>query len=487
MSGMILAFAACSGSGDDSSQNGVCECEVGAERTCYCSDGSLGFQVCRDDCLSWYKCGNCGLQLDVTEQCVVDCTGLECGLDPVCGGSCGVCSGDQTCNDGVCVENVCEWQYVAPGELCVDFDGEFSYPGEYWIPLFMGQNANILYQEHSVYATSVKWILGSLQEDPLEVLKGDYFRDGRIYVGAVTTADDGYAYVTGIYSSSGKDEVYFDRYSFLDGTSTQTMKEWYPTSSFSDNELNLIRKVPGGAVYILSQWRYVSWSNEAEDIYFSRSNDNMATWSNWIQAEHVGTEGTVYSSRSAVVDNSDVMWAALTTSWNGGSLVVVSFDGTTVTHRDVLSETLPDITGTFSGAVVFLNRESGRIAFLYLDSTGSPRVRYNNVNSYGTWSSAVDVDSDLSGGINIFGNSEIYSPADYDKYFAVWNSKTGMALLQWDGNSTWTSKSLPKYRDESFYSGRVQAMEDGNPFITQTYTTGDSSDGYIVIMLTGCK
>lgn len=49
------------------------------------------------------------VNLDVSDvaQCVQDCTGLECGVDPVCSESCGVCLGEATCEDGQCVASGC--------------------------------------------------------------------------------------------------------------------------------------------------------------------------------------------------------------------------------------------------------------------------------------------------------------------------------------------------------------------------------------------
>lgn len=44
---------------------------------------------------------------DAAEICVPDCTGLECGPDPVCGQSCGTCDDGYTCQSGECVEDAC--------------------------------------------------------------------------------------------------------------------------------------------------------------------------------------------------------------------------------------------------------------------------------------------------------------------------------------------------------------------------------------------
>jgi len=42
-----------------------------------------------------------------TIECVPDCSGLECGADPVCGESCGTCGGGETCQGGQCTSGSC--------------------------------------------------------------------------------------------------------------------------------------------------------------------------------------------------------------------------------------------------------------------------------------------------------------------------------------------------------------------------------------------
>ncbi|MBW2701064.1 MAG: formylglycine-generating enzyme family protein [Deltaproteobacteria bacterium] len=59
--------------------------------------------------LSFVACGG-----DSTDNtCEQDCSGLECGLDPVCGESCGTCGDYASCGDGLCG---CD--YLACGEAC---------------------------------------------------------------------------------------------------------------------------------------------------------------------------------------------------------------------------------------------------------------------------------------------------------------------------------------------------------------------------------
>jgi len=71
--------------------------EVGAEGgACYPNETCNAGLVCLSD-----------LCVDPGTGCVSDCTGLECGADPVCGQSCGTCDDGYTCQSGECVEDAC--------------------------------------------------------------------------------------------------------------------------------------------------------------------------------------------------------------------------------------------------------------------------------------------------------------------------------------------------------------------------------------------
>ncbi len=51
----------------------------------------------------WPKFGGGLANAGRREQCVPDCSGRQCGLDPVCGTSCGWCDANETCNNGQCL------------------------------------------------------------------------------------------------------------------------------------------------------------------------------------------------------------------------------------------------------------------------------------------------------------------------------------------------------------------------------------------------
>ena len=70
--------------------------------------------------LSAVLLGACG-GTDVT--CEQDCSDRECGLDPVCGESCGSCGDFATCREGLC-----DCDYLACGEICCA-DGESCRDG----------------------------------------------------------------------------------------------------------------------------------------------------------------------------------------------------------------------------------------------------------------------------------------------------------------------------------------------------------------------
>ena len=67
-------------------------------------------RVCGLDPVCGVSCGECasGQSCDATvgqckAACVPDCGGRTCGVDPVCGVSCGVCGAGSACNDsGMC-------------------------------------------------------------------------------------------------------------------------------------------------------------------------------------------------------------------------------------------------------------------------------------------------------------------------------------------------------------------------------------------------
>lgn len=102
---------------------GCSECELGyycdggmCKQTCVASD--CGTRRCgplpgRPDCGETF-CGLCNAGIGETcneitgtcEICQPDCSGRECGLDPVCGTSCGQCNETATCNItiGTCIQ-----------------------------------------------------------------------------------------------------------------------------------------------------------------------------------------------------------------------------------------------------------------------------------------------------------------------------------------------------------------------------------------------
>ncbi len=92
-------------------QNGVCV-QVGA--SCPEDQDCTGLD-CGPDPVCGVICGTCGddqtcedgVCVQVGASCPddQDCTGLQCGPDPVCGVVCGICSDDQTCDNGVCVQD----------------------------------------------------------------------------------------------------------------------------------------------------------------------------------------------------------------------------------------------------------------------------------------------------------------------------------------------------------------------------------------------
>ena len=98
------------------------DCELACNDSCDpladCCTGSL---VCTDTGGADYRCRDsaCPEETDCA-CCIPDCTGLECGPDPICGVECGPCIGGGTCNIGVCQYKACS------EESCIWFDGDVA-------------------------------------------------------------------------------------------------------------------------------------------------------------------------------------------------------------------------------------------------------------------------------------------------------------------------------------------------------------------------
>lgn len=82
----------------------------------YCAETSLGIEGAAGGEFEFFTLVEAELSypFDIAEwplwsdcfpqDCVPDCSGLDCGLDPVCGSSCGTCDGGKTCQTGQCIQ-----------------------------------------------------------------------------------------------------------------------------------------------------------------------------------------------------------------------------------------------------------------------------------------------------------------------------------------------------------------------------------------------
>ena len=111
-------------------------CTPGEVTDCTCDGGRAGRKICSGNGADWSACwcgdGDADADTDAdadadadeglatdegTEDspCTPECTGLECGLDPVCGESCGSCETNEICNSGIC-----QCSYVECNGVCCD-------------------------------------------------------------------------------------------------------------------------------------------------------------------------------------------------------------------------------------------------------------------------------------------------------------------------------------------------------------------------------
>jgi formylglycine-generating enzyme required for sulfatase activity len=128
--GFVLFFVGCDSSDDSSerlskagetcSKTGDCEsplvclsavCQVEGS-DCPTDMGCNGLE-CGLDPICGQSCGSCSDSeicdegQCIEEPCVPDCNALECGLDPICGQTCGNCGDSKICDEGQCIEEPC--------------------------------------------------------------------------------------------------------------------------------------------------------------------------------------------------------------------------------------------------------------------------------------------------------------------------------------------------------------------------------------------
>ena len=107
LASLVIAFGL---AGCDGGTSYEPPCVPGTVLPCTCPGGESGGQACLED--GSYSPCLCDTIADLyqpdipRDSCVPNCTGLQCGGDG-CGGSCGTCPGNQSCNaNGQCGECV---------------------------------------------------------------------------------------------------------------------------------------------------------------------------------------------------------------------------------------------------------------------------------------------------------------------------------------------------------------------------------------------
>lgn len=110
-----LVLSACALPGESGANAEATPEALAAVQAGQCTPDCSG-RTCGLDPICGVSCGSCATgQLcdDATGQCqtacVPDCSGRLCGLDPVCGTSCGSCSSGESCNEtaGTCEPKAC--------------------------------------------------------------------------------------------------------------------------------------------------------------------------------------------------------------------------------------------------------------------------------------------------------------------------------------------------------------------------------------------
>ncbi|MDD3536032.1 MAG: choice-of-anchor J domain-containing protein, partial [Candidatus Cloacimonetes bacterium] len=278
-------------------------------------------------------------------------------------------------------------------------------------------------------------------------------------------SDGNTIYIAGLYSSSGRDPVHYEKYDIATGTMTYvgSQSSW-PTGAFSDIGLRAMLKSANGRIYMLSCWHYNGWENDPADIYLRYSTNEMASWSNWIQGAHIDGEGLVYDSY--MMEGSDgfihlILW----TNWgNQNKIAYFKFDQSTdsFVQRSIL--------GLGKNPALYIDETTGRMAALYLNSQGKVICRYSDLADTQNWTDE-EIVLENAGGIYGTGNSNVNGPYDLGHHYYLWNSTSSRQLLQWNGIDSWAKhEELPTtYLGKEYESARIYRSESGKLQIMQGY------------------
>lgn len=110
---------------ESSSTGGDVSCEPGTSSGCLCDSGYLGTKSCETSGTAYGSC--------VCETCTPDCAGLNCGGDG-CGGTCGICFGDDICKAGICKFNT-QCPAGGTGKLLGEQAKNVTFTGAHAVPL----------------------------------------------------------------------------------------------------------------------------------------------------------------------------------------------------------------------------------------------------------------------------------------------------------------------------------------------------------------
>ncbi|MFA7543731.1 MAG: choice-of-anchor J domain-containing protein, partial [Candidatus Cloacimonadaceae bacterium] len=342
-----------------------------------------------------------------------------------------------------------------------------TYQGKQNVPVGISgdRSFNVYYNQNEPYPTCIpKYHI--INENLDSSTPVNLFAQAPNNIIAPRIHSDGNAiYIAGLYNSSGRDPVHYEKYDIAAGTMTYmgSQSSW-PTGAFSDIGLRAMLKAANGRIYMLSCWHYNGWEYDPADIYIRYSTNEMASWSNWIQGAHIDGEGLVYDSY--MMEGSDgfihlILW----TNWgNQNKIAYFKFDQSTdsFVQRSIL--------GLGKNPALYIDETTGRMAALYLNPQGKVICRYSDLADTQNWTDE-EIVLENAGGIYGTGNSSVNGPYDLGHHYYLWNSTSSRQLLQWNGIDFWAKhEELPTtYLGKEYESARIYRSESGKLQIMQGY------------------
>jgi hypothetical protein len=361
-------------------------------------------------------------------------------------------------NSIISVFNIGEYVNYLPGNSTYHFNNQdiYSFPdGSYYVSYYEKLDYPIRYKKYLILNDSL-----NLSYGPKDIINNDQRTQYTNY-----SVKDNFLYFVCLHVTGGKDPLKFGKVSLDNYSSLQTgSKSWWPTNAFSDNNIRKLFISSTGNFYIINSWRYNGWSVSKEDIYISKSSNNMSSWSNWIKGGHAFGEGT-FLCHTALEYNNEIIMCLQTTWGETDKIVLVKFN----MGNNTFSNFVHVANGNSSN--LFIN--GSNLAITYINSSGEPVAKYSTTSNWNIWSEEIIITS-FSPVVHLYGNSNTDGMYDYQRQLLLLTMPENQYVLEWDGNTTWNTLGYTPMtmQDVEYVGGKLTLDSKNDIIIIKGYKNG---------------